>query len=230
MKIIDRVLNKIASYYINNKVFSKDIAKRMPIYCSWHVKWGRDIKKGSILLDCDKIYKGMIQIGFDRIAAGLLGNRDSSVIIEGDGKIVFGGKADLSQGISVYVEDHSLVEIGSDIYTNGYCSIRCCKKITIGRDNMWGWGVSVRDSDGHPIYDFDHNIINHNREVVIGDDVWIGAESKVLKGANIPDGCIVGMGSNVTRKFLTNNAIIVGNPAGIVKEGILWNRGDFPKL
>ncbi|XME03236.1 acyltransferase [Lachnospiraceae bacterium C1.1] len=229
MNIIDRILNKIVSYKINHKIFPKELAKKMPIYCSWHVKWGDEIKKNSIQLNTDEVYKGMIQIGFDRIATGLLGGKESSIIIEGNGKLIFTGKADLSQGISVHVLDDAVLTIGGGIYTNGYCSIRCSKKITIGRNAMWGWNVFVMDTDGHPIYDMDKNIINFNKDIIIGDDVWLGADSRVLKGAVVPDGCIVGIGSTVTRKETKRNVIMAGSPSKIVKECISWSREEFPK-
>lgn len=228
MKIIDRIFNKIISIRINYIVFPKEIARSMPIYCSWHVKW-IGIKKGSILLESDQIYKGMIQIGFDRIAKGLLGGRDSIIDIEGSGQIVFKGKADLSQGISLRIADKAQLSIGGDFYSNGYCSIKCRKKITIGNGNMWGWNVVVMDTDGHPIYDKDHMIINGNKEIQIGENVWLASYSKVLKGAIIPSGCIVGMGSLVTRQEQRKNVILAGIPARVMKEDITWDRGEFPE-
>ena len=226
MKHFDRLLNWLASYYVNNKIFSKEIAKKMPIYCSWHTKWS-GLKKGCIQLDTDEIYKSMIQIGFDRIAKGLLGGNESSIIIEGSGKIIFSGKADLSQGISIYVHDNAILTLGSGIYTNGYCSIRCSQRITIGNNAMWGWNVEVMDSDGHPIYNSDNQMINAWKDIVIGNNVWLASHSKVLKGSIIPDGCIVGMGSLVTRQEETKNAIIAGCPAKVVKEGVFWDRGKI---
>lgn len=50
----------------------------------------------------------------------------------------------------------------------------------------------------------------------IGNDVWVGANSVVLKGRTIGDGAIVGAGSVVTRD-IPPYAIAVGNPAKIVK-------------
>lgn len=50
----------------------------------------------------------------------------------------------------------------------------------------------------------------------IGNDVWVGANSVILKGRTIGDGAIVGAGSVVTRD-VPPYAIAVGNPAKIVK-------------
>jgi serine acetyltransferase len=53
--------------------------------------------------------------------------------------------------------------------------------------------------------------------VSIGDDVWIGANCSVLKGARIGDGCIVATGSVVTRGEYPANSILAGNPARVIK-------------
>jgi acetyltransferase-like isoleucine patch superfamily enzyme len=50
----------------------------------------------------------------------------------------------------------------------------------------------------------------------LGNDVWVGANSVVLKGRMIGDGAIIGAGSVVTRD-IPPYAIAVGNPAKIVK-------------
>jgi acetyltransferase-like isoleucine patch superfamily enzyme len=50
----------------------------------------------------------------------------------------------------------------------------------------------------------------------VGNDVWIGANSVVLKGRTIGDGAIVGAGSIVTRD-VPPYAIVAGNPARLIK-------------
>ena len=52
-------------------------------------------------------------------------------------------------------------------------------------------------------------------DVVIGDDVWLGARVMVVPGVEIGDGCIVGASSVVTRS-IPAGSIAVGNPARIV--------------
>ncbi len=229
MTIIDRILNKIVSYRINHLIFPKEIASKMPIYCSWHVEW-QGIQKNSIEIHSDNIYKGMIQIGHDRIAKGLIGIKKSSINLENNGKLIFKGPADLSQGISIYSHDNAILSFGSNIYSNGYCSIFCRKKITIGSGNMWGWNVTIMDNDGHPIYNSDKAVINDPKEITIGNNVWLGSDTNIMKGSQIPNGCIVGKGSTVTRKETKANSILVGSPAKVVKEDISWSRGGFPTV
>ncbi|MEO8617180.1 MAG: acyltransferase [Luteolibacter sp.] len=53
------------------------------------------------------------------------------------------------------------------------------------------------------------------RDVHIGNDVWLGARVVVTAGVTIGDGCIVGAGAVVT-KNLPPNSIAVGVPARVV--------------
>jgi acetyltransferase-like isoleucine patch superfamily enzyme len=80
------------------------------------------------------------------------------------------------------------------------------------------------DTDEHPIYDKEKNIINPDKAIFVGNDVWIAARSMLLKGSYIPNGCIVGANSLITKKFTTQKAIIAGNPAKIIKEDVTWRR------
>lgn len=53
-------------------------------------------------------------------------------------------------------------------------------------------------------------------DIEIGSDCWIGFRSTILDGVKIGNGCIVGLGSVVT-KDVPDYAIVAGNPAKIVK-------------
>lgn len=52
--------------------------------------------------------------------------------------------------------------------------------------------------------------------ITIDDDVWIGANSVILPGVHIHAGAVVGAGSVVT-KDVPANAVVVGNPARVIK-------------
>lgn len=54
------------------------------------------------------------------------------------------------------------------------------------------------------------------KEVVIKNDVWIGANSVIMPGITINNGAIIGAGAVVT-KDVPDYAIVVGVPAKIVK-------------
>lgn len=53
-------------------------------------------------------------------------------------------------------------------------------------------------------------------DVVIGDEVWLGANSTVLSGVNIGTGAVIGAGA-VVRSDVPPYAIVTGNPAKVVR-------------
>ena len=76
------------------------------------------------------------------------------------------------------------------------------------------------------IVDSDHGIqrgelmnrqANQCRTIIIGDDVWPGAHSVILKGVKIEDGAVIAAGS-VVREHVPSNAIVGGVPAKIIGE------------
>lgn len=54
------------------------------------------------------------------------------------------------------------------------------------------------------------------KECIIGNDVWIGCNSTILRGVTIGDGAVIGANSLVT-KDVPPYAIVVGSPAKILK-------------
>lgn len=104
------------------------------------------------------------------------------------------------------------------------------KTIRIGKDCQFSSGIKLRTGDGHPIFTSDNVVINRGKDIIVGDHVWVGQDVTLLKGAIIPDGSVVGIGSMVTKAFATDNVVIVGNPARIVKENIHWTRDLLSRM
>ena len=75
------------------------------------------------------------------------------------------------------------------------------------------------DTDCHPI---DYSVRRNSNEgtcsapIVIEDDVWIGAQSIVLKGVTIGARSIIGAGSVVT-KSIPADCIAAGNPCKVIR-------------
>lgn len=63
---------------------------------------------------------------------------------------------------------------------------------------------------------FEDSKIRNNRSVVIGNDVWIGANVIILPGINIGDGAVIAAGAVVT-KDVEPYAIVGGVPAKLIK-------------
>lgn len=114
----------------------------------------------------------------------------------------------------------SQIVIGDNVGISG--STICARnQIVIGNNVLIGSGCIITDSDAHPLNwkdrkeEVSKNI--KSAPVIIGDDVFIGARSIILKGVEIGDKAVVGAGSVVT-KNVPANTIVAGNPAVVVKE------------
>ena len=66
--------------------------------------------------------------------------------------------------------------------------------------------------------------INQADDIIIGNHVWIGAHSTILKGSNIKNGSIIAIKSLVSSYFENENIIIGGIPAKELKRNIYWER------
>jgi acetyltransferase-like isoleucine patch superfamily enzyme len=100
-------------------------------------------------------------------------------------------------------------------------SIVCTSSIHIGKHLFCGGNVSIWDTDFHPLNYLDRrNNYNENTKtapITIGDDVFIGANSIVLKGVTIGDRAIIGAGS-VIAKNIPADQIWAGNPAKFIRD------------
>jgi acetyltransferase-like isoleucine patch superfamily enzyme len=105
--------------------------------------------------------------------------------------------------------------IGDDFYMNAGCHL--LGDITIGDHVLIGpktviWGRDHGTRSGQLI-----KVQEHIRNpILIEDDVWIGASATILKGVTISKGAVIGAGSVVT-KNVPANAIVVGNPARVLR-------------
>jgi len=90
--------------------------------------------------------------------------------------------------------------------------------VTIGDYVMMGPNVSIYTKNHKS--EIDKPMIfqgfDEEKPVVIGNDVWIGANVIILPGVKIGDGAIIGAGSIVT-KNVEKYTVVAGNPAKIIK-------------
>ena len=80
------------------------------------------------------------------------------------------------------------------------------------------------DSDRHNIFNKEGELLNPPRPITIGNHVWLGCRTTVLKGTVIPDNCIAAAGNVLTGTFHEPGAIIgsSGKNQQVLKSGIVW--------
>jgi len=120
------------------------------------------------------------------------------------------------------VRRNAKLSIGNNVGFSGV-SIVCTNHISIGNNVKIGANTCIYDTDFHSLnkeyrrdQKKDFNDIQ-TKAVIIGDDVFIGAHSTILKGVKIGDGSIIGACSVVT-KNIQKDEIWAGNPAKFIKK------------
>lgn len=107
--------------------------------------------------------------------------------------------------------------MGSNSYVNHRCFFDNAADIIIGDECAIGMGVTFVTSV--------HFEGNHKRragkassgEIIIGNGVWIGANSTLLPHVIVEDGCVVAAGSVVTKRCHADG-LYGGVPARRIKE------------
>jgi len=117
---------------------------------------------------------------------------------------------------------NSKIEIGTNTRIHGTC-IHAKGSITIGQNCLIAANCQIIDSNGHLLSMKDPsnriNTIDEFKEITIGNNVWIGANSIILPGVSIGDGSVIAAGSIVT-KNIPANCIAGGNPAKLIQGNI----------
>lgn len=96
--------------------------------------------------------------------------------------------------------------------------------VTIGDRCMFSNSITIRAGEyPHLLFDLSTGqYLDVSEGIFIGNHVWVGEAVFISKGGTIPDECVVGTRSIVTKRFDRENTVIAGNPARIVKEGVQW--------
>ncbi|MEN9810524.1 MAG: hypothetical protein RLZZ488_2091 [Pseudomonadota bacterium] len=158
-------------------------------------------------------------------------------IFLGDHSIVFENARleALGEG-EIHVGDCSII---------GDCRISSRLRVSIGRRCLTSWNVFIQDHDSHPLdpivraeqvkrmcrrfyprfgserIESDETLLARwtpaCAPVLIGDDVWIGANTTILKGARIGSGSTIASGSTVLAGEYPPRSVLAGNPARVVR-------------
>lgn len=206
----------IKTLFFNLKYFPFLEAIKLPVLISKHTYF--KILKGSIKINT-KAKFGIIKIGYNDI--GIFDKKRSRTILELNGNIIFEGIAKIGHGSKISVWPNATLQFGERFEISAESTIIATKNIRFGNDVLISWNVLIMDSDLHSIY-HDNKQINYPAHIEIGDKVWIGCNSTILKGTILNNNVVVGANSVLTSKYHQNNVILAGNPAKIIKNISKW--------
>lgn len=147
------------------------------------------------------------------------------------------GEGSLVSGKFVVENEMGGIYIGENTFI-GESEFISINKIEIGDDVLISWGCTFIDNDAHSLIsreriddvsNWKRGVENgetghykdwtkvHSAPIKIGNKVWVGFNSIILKGVVIGDGAVVGAGSVVT-KDVAPYTVVAGNPAKFIKK------------
>ncbi len=109
------------------------------------------------------------------------------------------------------------VHFGDNVYANFNLTCVDDGHIYIGNCVMIGPNVTIATAN-HPINtSLREKGLQYNKDVHIGNNVWIGAGVSIVPGVTIGDNSVIGAGAVVT-KDIPYGVVAVGNPCRVLRE------------
>lgn len=177
---------------------------------------GQELKEKYCNKYCDELGNSIICKG-DYIGSNIkvIFQGENNRLIIGEG-VKFGELlVRFGSNANCYIGERTEI-IGAEIHiTHGIVDI---EKDCLIAANVW-----ITNHDHHSIFDIETGKrINVAKNIQIGNHVWIGKGVTVLPGFKIGNNSIIGTQSVSSSKF-GNNVIIAGNPAKVIREGVIWS-------
>lgn len=135
----------------------------------------------------------------------------------GGGELALGSWVRLYPGVGFFLDGpQARITVGTGTYINRRTEICCSDSVTVGQDCAISWDVVITDTDYHRLNDSDEVA-----PVAIGDHVWIGARTMILKGVTIGSGAVIAAGSIVTSD-VPGASLAAGTAASVLREDVSW--------
>lgn len=140
-------------------------------------------------------------------------------------KLILGNRVRIHHGSKISSGGKGVLKLGDNVAINQNCAIFSMERIEIGDGTEFGPGVLV--------YDHDHDFRCmgglkagkfKTAPVVIGKNVWIGANSIILRGTVIGDNSVIGAGT-IVKGTIPANSIVTQKRENIIRE-IIPETGD----
>ena len=119
------------------------------------------------------------------------------------------------------------ITIGDDVSIGKNCCLQSTHgEIIIGSHVMFGPGVHIHGGNhkfheiGKLMKELEKTSDDSDGKVIIGDDVWIGANVIILKGVTVGEGSIIGAGA-VVFKDVPKYSIYTGSPSPVLRARFL---------
>lgn len=138
-------------------------------------------------------------------------------------QVVWRAHIQAQEGIRIHATASIRYAQNVHVGRNSHINHNCClwagerSKVVLGNDVLMGPGVCLftvnhNTTKGSPMMWQERT----EADIVVGDDVWLGANSVVTAGTRIANGVIVAAGAVVTKDVTEEDVIVGGVPARII--------------
>jgi len=130
-------------------------------------------------------------------------------------RVQIGSGCEIGSRTSLTAEAHGELVLEENVFVSGGCIVAARAQVRIGTDSMLAEMVCVRDHDHDP----DHPPRSGrtlSQPVLIGERVWLGSKSSVVRGGSVGSDSVVGAHALVNRP-IPPRSVAVGVPARVVR-------------
>ncbi len=178
--------------------------------------------KGKVRLEPEdgRIYHGMVRMGFRMVSI----YPDNGITWEKKGgTVVFQGNCTIGNDCHVSFGPKTNVVFGHGFAARACFRLASYVNMIFKRYTRFGWDCLCMDTNFHPIYDMKTKEYKPTSgPIVIGDYNWFGMGCKVMHSVTIPERCIFGMGTVVTRGCVKKSYCVMGgSPVRILSENVM---------
>lgn len=214
-------VNWLKTYYFNYKMFTRDTARKLPVFIYGSVKFAN--LSGKVVLGND-IHKKMIRIGFNY-------EKDTTsrkpIELHIAGIFEFKGYAQIAKDCFIYVGKDGHCTLGDMVGIASRSKLMCIESITIGDWTRISAESQLYDSDFHEFANSEtQEIYPMTGPVILGSHNFIGYRSSIKKNTITPNYCTIASNTLCSSNYLELGEYILlgGVPAKKLKDNFtrLW--------
>ncbi|WP_415337199.1 acyltransferase [Clostridium perfringens] len=206
-------ISVIKTIMFNIKYFNLNNAIKFPVIISKNFKL--HTLKGSVELG--EVKFATSKLGFGNV--GIFDKKYDRGIWQNNGIVKLEKNINIGHGVKI-VNFGELV-LGDSIKITANSQLISYKRIEIGSNTIISWDNLIMDTDFHKIKNFNGEVINQNKDIIIGKCVWIGCRCLILKGSKLPNNSVIAAGSIINKDLFENKHSIIFN-SKVVKNDIYW--------
>ena len=141
---------------------------------------------------------------------------DFKIIVSKKSKINISSNCRIKENALIKALDGGQINIKDNVFINQNCIINCIEKVEIGEGTLIGHNFLAIDHD----HDYKKDIKKLcSKPIIIGKNVWIGANVTILKGVTIGDGAIIAANTTITKNVISNT--LVRNKIEIIEKNLV---------